>query len=93
MTTLVLIVAPKGFEDSSSASIEKAVRRILRLLYAGMELPSETINDFIPPKEERNREIYRRYLEGARAVDLAVEYGMSLQRIYVIIRRGRRNQW
>ena len=40
-----------------------------------------------PPKEDHNREIYRRYLEGARAVDLAAKYGMWLQRIYVIIRR------
>ncbi len=46
-----------------------------------------------PPKVDRNREIYQRYLEGARAVDLAAEYGMSLQRVYVIIRKGRRNQW
>jgi Mor family transcriptional regulator len=46
-----------------------------------------------PPKEDRNREIYRRYLEGARAVDLATECGMSLQRVYVIIRKGKRNQW
>jgi hypothetical protein len=85
-------VAPEGFEDTSSASIEKAVRRILGLLYAGMELPSEPLTDFIPPKEDRNREIYQRYIEGARAVDLATEYGISLQRVYIIIRRGRRNQ-
>ena len=58
-----------------------------------MELPSETINDFILPKEERNREIYRRYIEGARAVDLAAEYGISLQRVYMVIRMGKRNQW
>ena len=68
-------MTPAGFEDSSSASIEKAVRRLLRLLYADMELPSEAINDFISPKEERNREIYRRYIEGERAADLAEEYG------------------
>jgi hypothetical protein len=69
-----------GFEDTSSASIETAVRRLLRILYAGMELPAKTINDFIPPKEERNREIYRRHIEGARAVDLAIEYGISGQK-------------
>ena len=86
-------MALEGFEDSSSASIEKAVRRLLRLLYAGMELPSEPLTDFIPTKEDRNREVYRRYLAGARAVDLAAEYGISLQRVYVIIRLGKRNQW
>lgn len=86
-------VAPAGFEDTSSASIEKAVRRVLGLLYAGMELPSEPLTDYKPPKENRNREIYRRYVEGARAVDLAAEYGISLQRVYVIIRVGKQNQW
>ena len=34
---------PEGFEDSSSASIEKAVRRILWLLYAGKTIPSEPL--------------------------------------------------
>jgi Mor family transcriptional regulator len=58
-----------------------------------MELPPEPLTDFIPPKEDRNREIYRRYIEGARAVDLAAEYSISLQRVYIIIRRGKRNQW
>ena len=68
-----IFVAPAGFEDSSFASIEKAVRRILGLLYEGMELPSEPLTDYKPPKEDRNREIYQRYLESVRAVDLAAE--------------------
>ena len=86
-------MAPEGFEDTSSASIEKAVRRLLELLYAGMELPSEPLTGYKLPKENRNREIYQQYLEGARTVDLAAEYGISLQRVYVIIRMGKRNQW
>ncbi len=57
-----------------------------------MELPSEPLTDYKPPKENRNREIYQRYIEGVRAVDLAAEYGISLQRVYVIIRMGKRNQ-
>lgn len=80
-----------GFEDSSSVSIEKALR--LRLLYAGMEISSEPLTDYTPPKDDRNREIYRRYIAGARAVDSAAEYGISLQRVYVIIRMGKRNRW
>ena len=63
----------------------------MRLLYAGMELPSAPFTDYEPPKENRNREIYQRYLDGARAVDLAAEYGISLQRVYAIIRMGKRN--
>jgi hypothetical protein len=86
------MIAPEGFEDSSSAAVEKAVRRILRLLYAGMELPTEAISDYTPTKEERNAEIYQRYLAGERAVDLAREYVMSLQRIYVIIRNRKKQQ-
>jgi Mor family transcriptional regulator len=62
----------------------------LRLLYAGIELPSEAISDYTPTKEERNAEIYQRYLAGERAVDLAREYGMSLQRIYKIIRNQKK---
>jgi hypothetical protein len=80
-------MAPEGFEDSSSASIERAVRRILRLLYAGMDIPAHAVNDFVPAKEERNREIYRRFLAGVRAVDLAELYNVSLQRVYALIRR------
>lgn len=83
-------MTPEGFEDSSSASVEKAAQRILQLLYAGMELPSEAISDYTPTKEERNAEIYQRYLAGERAVDLAGEYRMSLQRIYKIIRNQKK---
>ncbi len=65
----------------------------LQLLYRDGQ-PSDTpIRRVTPPKEERNREIYRRYLEGVRAVNLATEYGISLQRVYVIIRVGKRNHW
>jgi hypothetical protein len=52
-----------------SISIEMAVCRLLGLLYAGMELPSEPLTDYEPPNEDRNREIFQRYLEGACAVD------------------------
>jgi Mor family transcriptional regulator len=57
-----------------------------------MELPSEPLTDYSPTKEDRNAEIYQRYLAGERAVDLAREYGMSLQRIYKIIRNQRKQQ-
>jgi len=85
-------LAPEGFEASSSAFIEKAVRRLLRLLYAGMQVPSEPVTDYEPTKEDRNAAIYQRYLAGERAVDLSREYGMSLQRIYKIIRNQRKQQ-
>jgi Mor family transcriptional regulator len=52
-----------------------------------MDIPAQAVNDFVPPKEERNREIYRRFLAGARAVDLAELYHVSLQRVYALIHR------
>ncbi len=57
-----------------------------------MELPSDAISDYTPTKEARNAEIYQRYLAGERGVDLAREYGMSLQRIYKIIRNQKKRQ-
>jgi Mor family transcriptional regulator len=63
------------------------------LLYGSAPTSNTPISYITPPKEDRNREIYQRYIDGARAVDLAAEYGISLQRVYVIIRRGKRNQW
>ena len=44
--------------------------------------------DLIPTEEERNFEIFTRYVAGERAVDLAEDYGISVQRIYVLIRRA-----
>jgi hypothetical protein len=34
---------------------------------------------------QRNFDIYRRHTSGARAVDLAIQYGISWQRIYQIV--------
>ena len=84
---MIIKWAPGGFEDSSSASIERAVERVLRLLYKGIELPRQPLTDLIPTAQRRNREISERYFAGDRAVDLAAEYGVSLQRIYVLVRR------
>src|SRR5262245_44744052 len=68
------------------------VRVFLQLLYGDSQPLDTPISHLMPPKEARNHEIYRRYIEGARAVDLAAEYGVSLQRVYVIIRIGKRSQ-
>jgi Mor family transcriptional regulator len=55
-----------------------------------MELPSEAVSDYTPTKEARDAEIYQRQLAGERAVDLGRGYGMSLQRIYKIIRNQKK---
>ncbi len=47
----------------------------------------QPVTDLIPTEDERNSEIYQRYVNGERAIDLAEDYSVSLQRIYVLIRR------
>ena len=41
----------------------------------------------IPEKDVRNQAIYRRYLAGERAVDLASEFEISVRRVNKFIRR------
>ena len=67
--------------------VEAAVHRVLRQLYLGQTISPQPVTDLIPTEEERNLEIYKRYIAGERATDLAEDYGVSLQRIYVLIRR------
>ena len=67
--------------------VEAAVHRVLRQLYFGQVLSTSPITDLIPTEEERNLEIYKRYAAGERAVYLAEDYDISLQRVYVLIRR------
>ena len=78
---------PAGFEVLPSATVESAVHRVLRQLYLEQELPTYPVTDLIPLEEVRNAEIYQRYINGERAIDLAEDYSVSLQRIYVLIRR------
>ena len=73
--------APEGFEDSSSASIEKAVRRVLAQLYCGMIESDVPVSDMIPEKDQRNQEIFARYTARERAIDLAREFGISVRRV------------
>ena len=67
--------------------VEAAVHRVLHQLYLGQRFSTQPITDLIPTEEDRNLEIYNRYVAGERATHLAEDYGVSLQRIYVLIRR------
>ena len=67
--------------------VEAAVHRVLHQLYLGQILSTQPVTDLIPTEEDRNLEIYKRYVAGERATDLAEDYDISLQRIYVLIRR------
>ena len=87
MSWLAPDMASAGFGVTSSAMVEAVVHRVLRQLYFGQRFSVQPITDLIPTEESRNFEIYKRYAAGERAVDLAEDYGVSLQRIYVLIRR------
>ena len=80
-------MASAGFEVLPSATVESAVHRLLHQLYLRQRLPTHPVTDLIPLEEARNLEIYQRYSRGERAIDLAEDYSVSLQRIYVLIRR------
>ena len=67
--------------------VEAAVHRVLGQLYFGQRFSAQPITDLIPTEENRNLEIYKRYVAGERAVNLAEDYDISLQRVYVLIRR------
>ena len=70
------------------ATVESAVHRVLYQLYLGKALPVQPVTDLIPTENERNTKIYQRYISGERAIDLAEDYSVSLQRIYALIRRS-----
>jgi Mor family transcriptional regulator len=59
----------------------------LRQLYFGQVLATHPVTDLIPVEEKRNAKIYQRYVNGEKATDLAKDYSVSIQRIYVLIRR------
>ena len=80
-------MASAGFGVTSSAMVEAAVHRVLRQLYFGQTVSTQPVTDLVPTEEDRNLEIYNRYVAGERAIDLAEDYRVSLQRIYVLLRR------
>lgn len=78
---------PEGYETISSASVPKAVQRVLERLYRGLTDSPIPVTDLIPELEQRNRMIYERYLAGERAADLAQAFGISVRRVNRLVRR------
>lgn len=72
---------------TSCTSVESASLRLIELLYKGIPAPQEPVSLLIPMMTERDEMIYTRYMAGERAVRLAEEYGVSLQRLHWLIRR------
>ena len=63
------------------------VHILLKWLYGNTRPAAEPLNRLIPAKADRNLEIYQRHLAGESPSLLAKEYGVSEQRIYVIVRQ------
>ena len=63
------------------------VLALLSLLYGEAPASGQPITRIIPAKVDRDFEIYQRYQAGGRVADLAEAFGVSVQRIYVVIRR------
>ena len=66
------------------------VLALLSLLYGEAPTSGQPITRLIPAKVDRDLEIYLRYQAGSRVTDLANAFGVSVQRIYVVIRRQRK---
>lgn len=66
------------------------VHVFLVLLYGAMPPSASPVSSSTPPKTDRNNEIFQRYLAGEGPSLLAREYGISEQRVFVIIRRQRK---
>jgi hypothetical protein len=79
----------RGFEPTACFDIWLAAFHILEMLYDS-PFPAEPQNNLVPEKAERNAEICARYEAGESVSELAVEFGISEQRVSQII-HGRRN--
>ena len=65
-----------------------AAQRLLRLLYPNPK-PKFPKKKDEANRDLRNGEIRSRYEAGERVVDLAWEYGMTIQAVYKILRANR----
>lgn len=71
-------------------SLENAITRLVDHLYRGLPLPIAPQSQGTPKQEQRNAEVRAKYEAGAGVPDLASEYGVSVARVYQILRGKRR---
>ena len=64
----------------------------LVLLYGAVSPSAAPVTDATLQKTDRSKEIYQRYLAGKSPSVLAREYGISEQRIFVTIRKFKRQK-
>ena len=67
-------------------SLQDAVLRLIERLYAGISRPDEPITGKSKPKTERNNEVKRLYSIGWKVPDIAQYFGVSVPRVYQILR-------
>jgi hypothetical protein len=75
----------EGYQPTRLLTVEEAMQRLLKRLYADQKLEWKTRE-----KRERNAEIYRRYLAGEDSVVLGGAFGLSDRRIRDIIEHERK---
>ena len=73
-------MAPEGYEPYH-------VHVFLILLYGTTPPSASPLTRATPAKTDHNKEMYQRYLAGESPSLLAREYGISEQRVFVIIRK------
>ncbi len=59
-------------------------KEVLHLIYTHMQSPSKSIG-----RHERDAEIYRRFMSGETAFELAATFKLTVQRIRKIIRSSK----
>src|SRR5437763_12580132 len=83
---------PEGFGARARSlvppmpDIPRCMRRVIERTYRGLPLPNPQQFQHLS-QEDRNQEIYHRYIAGERTADLAKEFRISVRRVNRLIRR------
>jgi len=67
-------------------SLQEAVLSLIERLYAGIVRPDGPITGKSQPKTERNNEVKRLYSIGWKVPAIATYFGVSIPRVYQILR-------
>ena len=67
-------------------SLQDAVLGLIERLYAGIVPPDKPITGKSEPKTERNNEVKRLYSIGWKVPDIAKYFGVSVPRVYQILK-------
>jgi hypothetical protein len=83
-------VAPEGFGNKTvhTLDIAQMEREVLDWMYPGRHERRPTRYNHLPA-QARNEEIVRRRRNGESLTSLAREFGITVQRVWYILRRGR----